>query len=321
MSDQHRFKSPPYPYLDLEAAVEKTARLAEIAPTYSVPIVSVAKSWGYSPTSSSTIKVLGALNQFGLIDDEGSGDSKKFKLSAIGDAIVRDKRPNSEQRADALRRAALTPKVFLELWERFKSADVDVDTILHELTLGRKQSGRSEYSTSAAEEIAARYKASLGFAGLGSLENGNDQATADQGDPHAKPECAKAKVGDFIQWTSAGVDQFAKPAKVMAVSDDRCWLWTDQGSTGVPMAEVTILASSDTSISGAPPPPPNTVLSFMAQSPTQAKPDQFEEKKALDEGEALLIWPKVLSEASVDDIEYWLNGVIRQIRRRAGLKQ
>ena len=321
MTDQQRFKSPPYPYLDLESAVDKAAPLAELARGFAVPISTIAKAWGYSPTSSSTIKVLGALNQFGLTDDEGMGEGKKFRLSDIGDAIVRDKRPNSNDRAVALRRAALTPKVFLELWERFKSADVDVDTIVHELTLGRKHSGRAEYSKSAAQEIATRYNASLGFAGVGLPELQTDQLNSEQEGEPDQTGGYLAKIGDLIQWTSAGIDQFAKPAKVIAVSDDNGWLWTDQGTTALPMSEVTVIAVDDNRVIGTPPPPPQAVLSFMSYGLSKAKLDQFEEKKALDEGEALLIWPRTLSEASVDDMEYWLNGVLRQIKRRAGLKK
>jgi hypothetical protein len=43
----------------------------------------------------------------------------------------------------------------------------------------------------------------------------------------------------------------------------------------------------------------------------------FEERKALDEGSAVLIWPRDLSPESVEDMEYWLHGVLRQIKRRA----
>lgn len=47
-----------------------------------------------------------------------------------------------------------------------------------------------------------------------------------------------------------------------------------------------------------------------------ASDEHFEERKALDEGPAVLIWPRNLSQDSVEDMEYWLNGVLRQIKRR-----
>ena len=44
-----------------------------------------------------------------------------------------------------------------------------------------------------------------------------------------------------------------------------------------------------------------------------------EEKGSLDEGEAVLIWPESLSAESVHDLEYWLKGVLKKARRRAGM--
>jgi hypothetical protein len=43
-----------------------------------------------------------------------------------------------------------------------------------------------------------------------------------------------------------------------------------------------------------------------------------EDKASLDEGEVVLFWPETLSAESVDDLEYWLSGIIRRARRRAG---
>ena len=49
------------------------------------------------------------------------------------------------------------------------------------------------------------------------------------------------------------------------------------------------------------------------------KPGMKEEKNSLDEGEAVLIWPENLSPASVRDLEYWLNGVLKKAKRRAAV--
>lgn len=45
-----------------------------------------------------------------------------------------------------------------------------------------------------------------------------------------------------------------------------------------------------------------------------------EEKNSLDEGDAVLIWPENLSEDSFRDFEYWLKGVLKKAKRRAGIK-
>jgi hypothetical protein len=42
------------------------------------------------------------------------------------------------------------------------------------------------------------------------------------------------------------------------------------------------------------------------------------EVSALEEGEAVLQWPAVLSPESVDELEDWLNLVVKKLRRRYG---
>jgi len=48
-------------------------------------------------------------------------------------------------------------------------------------------------------------------------------------------------------------------------------------------------------------------------------PGMKEEKNSLDEGEAVLTLPENLSADSVRDLEYWLKGVPRKAKRRAGI--
>ena len=43
------------------------------------------------------------------------------------------------------------------------------------------------------------------------------------------------------------------------------------------------------------------------------------EETHLDEGAVRLYWPDNLSPESVNDFEYWVNGLIRKAKRRAGL--
>jgi hypothetical protein len=58
----------------------------------------------------------------------------------------------------------------------------------------------------------------------------------------------------------------------------------------------------------------------LAETGRPLAPGMQEEKNSLDEGEAVLIWPENLSADSVRDLEYWLQGVLRKAKRRAGVK-
>jgi hypothetical protein len=45
-------------------------------------------------------------------------------------------------------------------------------------------------------------------------------------------------VGDYVQWTSDGVDQFKPARKVRQIEDRHAWV--DGSQTGIPISEVTV---------------------------------------------------------------------------------
>jgi hypothetical protein len=47
------------------------------------------------------------------------------------------------------------------------------------------------------------------------------------------------QVGEYVQWTSDGVDQF-KPARKVTQIQDR-YVWVDGSQTGIPLSEVTVV--------------------------------------------------------------------------------
>jgi ribA/ribD-fused uncharacterized protein len=49
------------------------------------------------------------------------------------------------------------------------------------------------------------------------------------------------KIGDRVQWTINGVDQFPEPRKVQAVSECRGWYFVEGSSTGLPLDQLTVI--------------------------------------------------------------------------------
>ena len=47
------------------------------------------------------------------------------------------------------------------------------------------------------------------------------------------------EVGDYVQWTSDGVDQFKPARKVRQIQDRHAWV--DGSQTGIPIGEVTVV--------------------------------------------------------------------------------
>ena len=245
-SKQKRFRSPAYPAITLQKAVERATELYTNALHHPAPVPVLATSWGYGKKSSGLFATIAALKQFGLLVDEGTGPKRRFKLTSPAIRIVRDPDPDSEKRCEALRVAALAPKIHKELWEKYGlgglSGSMDM-TLKSYLTVDRSDDGEAPYSDGVADEVIGEYKATFAFAGLAesgtvSTENKLEQ---DSGNLNKPPPPETAKIGDFIQWTANGQDQFHIPRQVTWVSDDGAHIRVHGSMTGIPTTETSIV--------------------------------------------------------------------------------
>lgn len=242
-----RFRSPAYPAITLQKAIERVAELHTTTLQHAAPATVLASAWSYGNKSSGLFATIAALKQFGLLIDEGSGPKRRFQLTDRAIRIVRDPDPGSEKRREALRQAALTPKIHKELWEKYDIAGLSgsMDMALKGyLTVERSDDGEPPYSSAGADEVISEYKATFVFAGL--AESGivslKEESEQDSGNLGGLTPSEAAKIGDFVQWTSDGVDQFKLPRKVEWVSDDGTHLRVHGSPTGIHMEEVTVTA-------------------------------------------------------------------------------
>jgi len=88
------------------------------------------------------------------------------------------------------------------------------------------------------------------------------------------------------------------------------------------LADATVSAASTTPAIQRGAPPANPFYKSPIP-PAEPEPTSGFEKEQTNvaEGAISLTWPKELTEDSVAEFEYWVNGLIRQARRKAGLPQ
>jgi hypothetical protein len=163
---QRRFRSPTYPFVALGKAVERASSLHETIGQDEVGLDVLAAAWGYGIKSSGLVQSASALIQYGLLTDRGSRDARKFQLTPEAIRLVGDPGLGSTGRSDALRRMALRPKVFAELARQFGGRDVSDDDLKEHLTRGRVEAGGAPFSSEAAEEVVARFRETMAYAGL-----------------------------------------------------------------------------------------------------------------------------------------------------------
>jgi hypothetical protein len=164
-----RFRSPPYPAIPLSKAIERAKELYNKALHHPVKVTVLAEAWDYGVKSSGLWATAAALLQFGLLTDEGSGNKRKFALTDAAIRIVRDPDPLSAKRLDAIKKAAIAPRIFRELWGSYGESHGSLsDMVLKtHLTVDRRDHGLASYSDAAADDVIRSFRETIAFAKLG----------------------------------------------------------------------------------------------------------------------------------------------------------
>src|SRR4029077_512888 len=91
-------RSPAYPAIGLEEAIQKARGIWEHAKRTPVSTEVVASYWGYQAKSSGWRMAVSALKQFGLLENVDGQRSGKVKLTELAVGIILDVREPSPER-------------------------------------------------------------------------------------------------------------------------------------------------------------------------------------------------------------------------------
>ena len=149
-------RSPGYPGVTLETAIERVKKLYEVGRGHWLPLSEITKAWGYaSPTTGPASVTYAALKKFGLLDEQGSGKDRKAKLSALALEIVMNPDPRA-----FIKQAALKPQAHRDLWEAH-GPNLPPDTALrYELVMQRR------FTEGGADDFIRKYRRTIAFAQL-----------------------------------------------------------------------------------------------------------------------------------------------------------
>jgi hypothetical protein len=160
---EHRKKrprSPSYPGIGLEQAIERARVMYDHEHRNMAPINAIIEHWGYRPGSGNANTAIAALRKFGLLEAQGTGASRHARLTDLALKILLDPREDSPERLEAIRVAALEPSIHRELLDKYPDGLPSDSTMIYYLTLER------QFTDGAARELAAELRATLLFAGL-----------------------------------------------------------------------------------------------------------------------------------------------------------
>jgi hypothetical protein len=239
-------RSPPYPAIGLREAIDRARQFYTFARKNPARTTDAMKHWGFSEKSSGGRQVIASLLKFGLLEEEGRGEDRHIKLSRLALDILLDEQPESAERDELIQRAALRPKIHAHLWGKYGS-EMPSEVVLRTYLIKDM-----EFTDTAVNDLIAEYKETIEFARI-------DQG----GKIGGKAETpAVMQVGDYVQWTSGGVDQFLQPRRVTGVSNCGEWAFVEGSQTGVAMSELTkkeppVEAGQAKAGGKTPPPNPN----------------------------------------------------------------
>jgi len=176
-----RARSPSYPAIDLNAAIERAGQVFRSEGRNSAPVEAVLEDWGYKPGSGGGMVAIAALKKFGLLLDEGSGKDRRVRLTDTAFRIVTDEREASPERDELVRAAALEPSIHRELFDLYNGQLPSDGTLRTDL----RQRG---FTARALDEFIPQFKRTLAFGGLTEYDRPNEPTEDNSSGPNVRPE-------------------------------------------------------------------------------------------------------------------------------------
>lgn len=216
-----KHRSPKYPYIALDLALERVGKIYAGIRDHAQPREVVAKVYGKPATSSATIQTFATLLQYGLLENVAEGDIRRLRVSEAARDILHPHAP-PDRIAAAKRKAALSPPIFAELWDKYGDAtDVDDGLPLYYLTRDRASEHGSVFMERAAEEVLRVYRATVAYAGLSGFDK-FEQESSEEGDEQEDNEPESKRDDDKAQKGSGAVaDPPASPRRIETMRDER----------------------------------------------------------------------------------------------------
>jgi hypothetical protein len=175
-------RSPNYPSIDLGRAIDKAKSLYNAERQHAMPALQAVRHWGYSSLNSPGGGQLAALARFGLLDDEGTKDERKVRVTDLAVKIL--EHPDEAERQSAVRHAALRPSVHQDMWSEYGANLPSEDNLRWFLTRERG------FSENGAKDFLKEYRATVDFARLDT--DLGDTVRARTASPGVDPEPAPA---------------------------------------------------------------------------------------------------------------------------------
>lgn len=274
-------RSPAYPAIDLASAIDRARMFYKHEKRSGANVIVAVSHWGYGPLSSGGKQTLAALLSFGLMVDEGASDSRQVRLSDLAFRILLDERPDSPERDDAIRRAALMPKIHQEILSKWPRLEVSDANLRHYLLVERK------FNENGARDLIKELRATISFANLDKVQDNFNEASG-------------APVSGYASAVATGNESLAVDDSVRAFSP-----------IDVPPSSPQLRAEGQTMSNQ------QERGVDMQRLPVAPKPGTKQDTFSFagSDGLAVFQWPAQMTVEEFEDLEAWIEIKLRSIKR------
>lgn len=295
-------RSPSFPFITLTKAVERARELYTAARRHEMRLPDAARAMNYGGKSSGAVQSLAALIAYGLLEDSGTGEARKFRISDLGFKLLEDQRPGA--REAALAEAAMSPKLIADYfahWGLGRPADGICTSEL------RIEGGFTEDGAKAFLRV---FDDAVGYAKVGDSGKKSDTDGETGGD--GKPSNQPPAVGDLVRVESGGqIIHERVMVRGLTERNGQIWVFVDGTETGQKMEEVTVIGKA----TPAPLVPP--VLPFTPANDSVVEAGEEMDRFTVDEGVVKIAFPSGMTTDSVDELEQFFQLFIKKAKRRA----
>lgn len=175
-------RSPKYPFISLRKALERAEKLYKAENSNYASMAVVMGHWGFKAKSSGGIQTNAALRGYGLLEATRSGAARAVRITERARRILLDNRPDSVEKQELIKEAALEPAMFAELYGKWNKGMPSIPSMRHVLVF------EYHFSENGADGFINVFLETIRFAGLtelgneeeSSLEPGEQSLTIDQ---------------------------------------------------------------------------------------------------------------------------------------------
>lgn len=301
-----RTRSPAYPSINLETAIARAKEFYDKEQRNAANINVAAKDWGFVEAGSSGAQTAAALIYFGLLRDQGVGEKRTVQLTQPALRILLDTRPDSKEKADLIKQAALAPKIHAKLWGKWHN-DLPSDAQLRHTLLFDWE---PPFNENAVDYFIREYRDTIAFAKLTESDTVSSEVE-DNGHKESGKTPFTPKVGDYVQWEHNGVLGLPEARRIRELTPDGKRAYVEGQYGAVPIDELILEC-----VPSAPLTPPDLVTKQRTQGPPKTFMQEYVVPLS-DGSKAVFQWPSLLTKEDVDDLKDSLKIVERKIARAA----